>query len=395
MPPPRITGLGGYGTPLRGATPAGLSSRRPSPAERTKHGDLWQKRRWADEKRTKGGDLWQKQRRAGEKRTKHENLCQKQLRTDGKRTKGGDLCQKSRRAGEKRTKDRVPVRKSAQNTGICVKSSGGQAKNAQKAGICGKNSSGQTENAQNTGICVKSSSGQAKSAQNTGICVKSSGGQTESAQKTGICGKNDGGQVKSAQKAGICVKSSGGQAKSAQKTGFLCVRMAGIAWWKRRGRARSNYMPGALPEERPYRTVEGMLAGKVPPLKGDLARFCSAKRCSEPQNAAEKQRRRGGASEAGCCAGWIWLLAALAGWLLEASCSHLKAGRAANGDTPQRSYLIRTMLGTRRWPAWSKRWLSQGLETTPWARVQSVLEPPPSRFRAFSRPSRRAIRAVS
>ncbi len=171
--------------------------------------------------------------------------------------------------------------------------------------------------------------------------------------------------------------------------------MAGIAWWKRRGRARSNYMPGALPEERPYRTVEGMLAGKVPPLKGDLARFCSAKRCSEPQNAAEKQRRRGGASEAGCCAGWIWLLAALAGWLLEASCSHLKAGRAANGDTPQRSYLMRTMLGTRRWPAWSKRWLSQGLETTPWARVQSVLEPPPSRFRAFSRPSRRAIRAVS
>ena len=151
---------------------------------------------------------------------------------------------------------------------------------------------------------------------------------------------------------------------------------AGSGW------ARSNYTQGTLPEERPYRAVEGRLTGKVPPLKGDLARFCLAKRFSEPQNAAEKQRRRGGASEAGCCAGWIWLQAALDGWLLETSGT-------------QGSYLIRTMLGTRRWPAWSKRWLSQGLETTPWARVQSVLEPPPSRFRAFSRPSRRAIRAVS
>ena len=301
---------------------------------------MWQKQRRAGGKRTKGGDLCQKRWWAGEKRTKHKDLCQKLLRTGEKRTKSG-------------------------------------------------------------GSVAKAAAGRRKAHKQRWFCVKSSGGQTE----------------------------------SAQNTGFLCARMAGEAWWKRQRRARSNYMPGTLPEERPYRAVEGRLAGKVPPLKGDLARFCLAKRFSEPRNAAEKQWRRGGTSEAGCCAGWIWLLAALAGWLLETSCTqgelfdendvgdwlafggqrHTAASRAgaagwlweAGCSHPKAecrgkaavhrggSYLIRTMLGTRRWPAWSKRWLSQGLETTPWARVQSVLEPPPSRFRAFSRPSRRAIRAVS
>ena len=66
-------------------------------------------------------------------------------------------------------------------------------------------------------------------------------------------------------------------------------RMKGFVRDDRRGRARSNYMPGTLPERRHHRTVEGRLAGKVPPLKGDLARFCLAKYCSEPRSIAEKQ----------------------------------------------------------------------------------------------------------
>ena len=93
-------------------------------------------------------------------------------------------------------------------------------------------------------------------------------------------------------------------------------------------------MLGTLPERRPHRAVEVRLAGKVPPLKGDLARFCLAKCCSEPQNVAEKQRKAPKATAKSSSAEQLKALKATA---KSSGAEHRKAPKATAEKQPQKA----------------------------------------------------------